>query len=153
MWQCSAGVNQFVLLHGKVSGAVNKNSILFLLYHLHISLEQFSCKINPLLYEKKQKIKTVEQFLEGENVEVKTWPSQSSYISPNENIWKIISDNVRARKPMIMTDLQQKLQEEWDKTTPGQCVQLVKSFHGNGNDEIIHFCTGYIGHASNKQHY
>lgn len=54
---------------------------------------------------------------------------------------------------MTMTDLQQKLQGEWDKTTPGQCVQLVKSCYGNGNDEISRFRTGYIGHALNKQHY
>lgn len=59
-----------------------------------------------------------------------TWSAQSSEHNQIENLWKIIGNNVKARKLMTMTSLWHQLQEKWDKLMPEQCEKLMK-FYGH----------------------
>lgn len=49
--------------------------------------------------------KMIKQFFEVGNVEVMAWHTQSPDFIPIENLWKIIHDNVKARRLTAITDL------------------------------------------------
>lgn len=46
-----------------------------------------------------------------------TWPNYSPNLNPSENLWNIMI--------LMVTNFQQKLQEEWGKITPEQYGKLV----------------------------
>ena len=53
----------------------------------------------------RHKAKTVLSFLEGEEVSVMKWPSQSPDMNPLENLWKIIGAKAQSRNPQNIDDL------------------------------------------------
>lgn len=67
--------------------------------------------------------KWVKHFLEAENIEIMKWPARSlDLYLMIENLWKIIGDKVMAKKPTTVTKLWKRLEEEWNKFKPEQCV-------------------------------
>lgn len=48
--------------------------------------------------------KMIKQFFEIENVEVMAWHTQNPDFIPIENLWKIIHDNLKARRLTAITD-------------------------------------------------
>ena len=58
-----------------------------------------------------------------------TWPSNSPDLNPIENLWHIVRDKVRKRRPRVLTkeDLVVALQEEWSKLDISMVNKLCDS--------------------------
>ena len=56
------------------------------------------------------------------------WPSNSSDLSPIENVWAELKKCVRARRPTNLTQLHQLCQEESAKMHPTYCGRVVEGY-------------------------
>ena len=72
------------------------------------------------------KAKTVLDFLGEEGIAVIKWPSQSPYINPIENVWKIIREKAQNRNHQNIDDLRGFLKEEWESITTTFCKKLIE---------------------------
>ena len=68
-------------------------------------------------------------FLANHNVTVLPWPSKSPDLNPIENLWDQLDKRVRMRQPAPQTllQLQQALQEEWQRIPQVQIQRLIQS--------------------------
>lgn len=55
------------------------------------------------------------------------WPPQSPDLSPIENLWHILKENVRKHKISTKEALKQKIRDEWESISPDVCLKLVSS--------------------------
>ena len=62
------------------------------------------------------------------------WPAQNPDLNHIENLWKITGDKVMAKKPPAVTELWNRLKEEWNKIKPEQCEKS-----GDGADVLNSF--------------
>ena len=122
----AAGVGPLIQLHGRVNASVYQN-----LLQQHVVPSLRSSLNQPASFMQDNApchtAKWVKQFLETENTETMKWPAQSPDVNPIENLWKILGGKVMAKKPITVTELWKRLQEEWTKITPEQCERLVMS--------------------------
>ncbi len=125
----------FIQLHGRVNANVYQN-----LLRQHVVPPLRSSTNQPAIFMLDNApchtAKRVRQFLETENMEIMKWPAQSPDLNPIENLWKILTDKVMAKKPTTVTELWKRLEEEWTKITPEQCERLVMSC-GHRCPEVI----------------
>jgi transposase len=71
-------------------------------------------------------VNTMEYF-DQNNITLLSWPPQSPDLNPIENLWSYLKQKVAERAPKTITDLKQKIQEEWEKIPVAYCQKLVKS--------------------------
>ena len=53
-------------------------------------------------------------------------PAKSPDLDPIENLWHIIGDIVRKEQPSTVTDLWNKMKQEWKKISPKLCKKLMR---------------------------
>lgn len=70
---------------------------------------------------------SVMTFLAQQGVTLLEWPPQSPDLSPIENLWSIVKQRLRDRKPPNLNALWDLVQEEWRKVTPDLCRRLYAS--------------------------
>ena len=51
------------------------------------------------------------------------WPAQSPDLNPIEIIWHIIGENVHKEQPSSVTDVWNKIEQEWKKITSELCKE------------------------------
>jgi len=68
------------------------------------------------------------EFLRENMPEVIDWPSNSPDLNPIENLWSIVKHNVEKRIPSNISELNQYLVEEWEKT-PNSMLSSLILFH------------------------
>ena len=56
-----------------------------------------------------------------------TGPPNSPDANPIENVWRPLKDNVAARRPKNLDQLERYIREEWAKFTPDYAATLVGS--------------------------
>ena len=54
------------------------------------------------------------------------WTAQSPDLSTIENLWQIIGENVCQEQPSTVTDLWDKIEQQWKKITSELCKKIVK---------------------------
>ena len=70
--------------------------------------------------------KVVAKWLKDNKVKVFEWPSQSTDLTPIENLWAELKR--RVQRPTNLTQLHQLCQEEWAKIHPTYCGKLVEGY-------------------------
>ena len=73
--------------------------------------------------------RTVQQFLQQNNVDHLDWPARSPDLSPIEHVWYILGQHVRQRvpRPRTLQALGAALQEEWKRIPQLQIARLIRS--------------------------
>lgn len=74
--------------------------------------------------------KSVKNWLQTQPFQTMEWPAQSPDINPIENVWaylKMKLQNKYSAPPTTITDLWQRVQEQWYSITPEYCENVVLS--------------------------
>jgi transposase len=75
----------------------------------------------------KHRSKHTKEYFQDKKINVMSWPAQSPDMNPIEHLWSDIKKRVRARNPKNISELKQIVEEEWYKTDPAYCKELVES--------------------------
>lgn len=67
--------------------------------------------------------KSTSEWLQKKKWKVSPWPTNSADLNPIENLWGIMKNEVRKRKPKDLENLQMIIQEIWD----GISIKTIKS--------------------------
>jgi hypothetical protein len=72
---------------------------------------------------------SVQEWLRQQKFDVLEWPSQSPDLNPIEHLWAIIKRRLNEydRAPTGMIELWERIQEQWNKITPDECLRLIDS--------------------------
>ncbi len=77
----------------------------------------------------KQTAKATKEWLKKKHIKVLEWPIQSpDLINPIEHLWRELKVRVAKRQPRNLNDLERICKEEWDKTPPEMCANLVDNY-------------------------
>ena len=70
----------------------------------------------------------VMNMLEGNNIEVMTWPPLSSDLSPIENLWSILKEKVHVNAYNSSEELLQQIEKKWkeDEAIKDVCKKLIE---------------------------
>nr|CAA82360.1 putative transposase [Drosophila hydei]prf//2013359A transposase [Drosophila hydei] len=71
--------------------------------------------------------KRTKNWLQYNQMEVLDWPSNSPDLSPIENIWWLMKNQLRNEPQRNISDLKIKLQEMWDSISQEHCKNLLSS--------------------------
>lgn len=75
----------------------------------------------------KHRSRVAKQWLATHKIRRLDWPPNSPDANPIENVWRPLKDNVAARRPKNLDQLERYIREEWDKFTPDYAATLVGS--------------------------
>jgi transposase len=77
----------------------------------------------------KHKARSVQEWLSLQPFDVLEWPPQSPDLNPVEQLWAIVKRrlNEYERAPTGMTELWERVEEEWNKIDQETCVRLISS--------------------------
>ncbi len=66
-------------------------------------------------------------WLRSRRVRVLNWPASSPDLSPIENIWCIIKQKTRQRRPQTLQQLETYIRQEWDQIPTTKLQKLITS--------------------------
>ncbi len=69
----------------------------------------------------------IREYWEHNAIDILDWPSQSPDLNPIENLWGILDQKLKHRKPMNETQLFKMLEEEWKALPVSLLTKLVES--------------------------
>jgi transposase len=75
----------------------------------------------------KHRSSTVKEWLTQQNITRLDWPPNSPDANPIENVFRPLKDNVAARQPRDLDQLEKFIREEWAKLRPEYAAALVDS--------------------------
>jgi hypothetical protein len=75
----------------------------------------------------KHKAKLTTEFLETSGIDTLPWPPQSPDLNPIENLWSILDDMVKDRRPSNEAQLFEVLQNAWNNVNDHVLHSLVAS--------------------------
>jgi transposase len=77
----------------------------------------------------KHRVASVQEWLDQQPFDILRWPSQSPDLNPIEHLWAIIKRrlNEYERAPSGMLELWERIEEQWNKITPEECLRLAES--------------------------
>ncbi|CAK9820118.1 Transposable element Tcb1 transposase [Anthophora quadrimaculata] len=78
----------------------------------------------------KHTAKSVKNWLSTKKFSVLDWPAQSPDLNPIENLWGLLKRRLRDSydsQPTSITDLYNRIQEQWEQISPDYCKKLVES--------------------------
>ena len=77
----------------------------------------------------KHKAKSIQNWLQNQEFQVLSWPSQSPDLNPIEHLWaKVKRDlSVYDTPPSGMLDLWDRVQDEWNRIDPLECLNFIDS--------------------------
>ena len=61
---------------------------------------------------------------------VENWPPQSLDLNPTENVWRILKQRVKRRKPTTKEELKRFLLEEWEHISYEEINELILGSKG-----------------------
>ena len=76
----------------------------------------------------KHTAKTTQEGLWDKSLDVLKWPSQSSDLTPIEQLWKDLKIAVQKCSPSHLTELERICRDEWEKLPKYRCPKLVGSY-------------------------
>jgi len=76
----------------------------------------------------KHKAKATKEWLKKKHIKVLEWSSQSPDLKPIENLWRELKVRVAKRQAQNLNDLEKIWKEQWDKTHPEMCANLVANY-------------------------
>jgi DDE superfamily endonuclease len=71
--------------------------------------------------------KTVKTFLEERHIRSMSWPANSPYLNPIENLWWKLKKMVHDKAPTCKADLATAIRESWSQIGEEYCLSLIKS--------------------------
>ncbi len=69
----------------------------------------------------------ITEWLRSRRVRVLNWPAYSPGLSPIENIWCIIKQKIRQRRPQTLQQLETYIRQEWDQIPTPKLQKLITS--------------------------
>jgi transposase len=97
------------------------------------TIEWYSMDTDKVIFQHdndpKHKARSVQEWLSSQPFEVLEWPSQSPDLNPIEHLWAIVKRrlNEYERAPTGMTELWERVEEEWNKIDQETCLRLISS--------------------------
>lgn len=76
--------------------------------------------------DRKHSVSLTEKWLSDQDFEVIEWPPNSSDLNPIHQLWGILKESI-AEEALSLDDLWEKVKDEWDRTDPLLCENLVRS--------------------------
>lgn len=73
------------------------------------------------------KAREVAECLERNNMTVLNWPPQSPDLNPIENLWTVIDEVIKEKKPANLSQLEEIIKDAWMNIPQSKCEKLVKS--------------------------
>lgn len=73
------------------------------------------------------KSQAVMRWFKENKVPLLEWPPQSPDLSPIENLWRILKENIRRHKVSSKTDLKKIILQEWQLILPDICKKLIST--------------------------
>lgn len=75
----------------------------------------------------KHTAKATRAWLQNNNINVLTWPSQLPDMNPIENLWRTLKNQICGKRPKNLSELKV-FAEEWSKIPTKSCQALVESY-------------------------
>lgn len=75
----------------------------------------------------KHRSHVVEAWLTEHKIKHLDWPANSPDLNPIENVWRPLKDNIAARQPKNLDQLEKFIKQEWKKLTLAYAISLVDS--------------------------
>ena len=130
MWGCMAtsGLGSFCFtsttMDSKSYKKIIKDFVLPIFKEINPELTTFQQDNSPIHVSGE-----TSKFLQTCKFQVLKWPPCSPDLNPMENLWKILQDRVYSGNKGFSSikQLMDKIEEEWDKITPQECVHLIGS--------------------------
>ena len=99
----AAGTQLLVRLLGKINATVYKEILKQFVPNLRTTINQ------PAVFMQDNApyhtVKSVKTFLSEEDVTVMEWPAQSPDMNPIENVWKLLNERAKEKKPRNVGEL------------------------------------------------
>lgn len=77
----------------------------------------------------KHTAKKTREWLEENGIEVLDWPAQSPDLNPIEHLWEHLKRKLNSYEtfPTSISDLWERVQQEWNEIDPSTCVKLIET--------------------------
>ena len=128
VWGCfaSSGIGNLVIIDGTLTAekylGIMKNNI---------SASASKLIGDSFVYQQdndpKHTANVCKDWLNSENIELLTWPSQSPDLNPLENLWSRLKKDIASEKITNKADLVDALKKCWNSIDQGYCQSLVRS--------------------------